>query len=180
LAYAECATQWLRVSTGWASPTAARRFWSPPTTSSRSTPCEAPCRRLRVVARSRHEGINVWCAAGKGTLGTDAVVSGVEQSGLRQLVEHRTLVLPQLSATGVAAHDVKRATGFLVRFGPVSARDIPEYLAAGMQATPAMRRVRFGWRERLVVAPMELVNARGAALVILARSPYSISFSIED
>ena len=44
---------------------------------------------------------------------------------------------------GVAAHEVKNRCGFRVVFGPVSARDIPAFLAAGMQATPAMRKVEF-------------------------------------
>jgi hypothetical protein len=63
---------------------------------------------------------------------------------------------------------VKRATGFSVSYGPVRARDIPAYLAAGMRATPAMRRVSFGWKERLVLTPVELVGAWKPALGILA------------
>lgn len=114
------------------------------------------------------KGVNVWCAAGKGTFGTQELARRIEATGLARVVEHRTLILPQLGATGVAAHEVKRITGFSVRYGPVRARDIREYLAAGMRATPAMRRVNFGWKERLVVAPMELVGAWKAALAIAA------------
>lgn len=113
-------------------------------------------------------GVNVWCAAGKGIFGTAELVRRIEATGLARLVEHRRLVLPQLGAVGVAAHEVKRATGFSVSYGPVRAQDIPAYLAAGMRATPAMRRVSFGWKERLVLAPMELVPAGKMALGILA------------
>ena len=76
--------------------------------------------------------------------------------------------MPQLGATGVAAHEVKRASGFSVHYGPVRARDIPAYLAAGMKATPAMRRVTFGWKERLAVAPVEIVATLGPLLAVAA------------
>jgi len=105
------------------------------------------------------DGVNVWCAAGKGSFGTAELVHRIADTRLAERVSHRHLVLPQLGATGVAAHEVKRASGFLVHYGPVLARDIPAYLAAGREATPAMRRVPFGWRERLVLTPVELVHA---------------------
>src|SRR3990170_3965571 len=54
------------------------------------------------------EGINVWCAAGKGTFGTDELVGRVESTGLGVVVRHRRLILPQLGAPGVAAHEVAR------------------------------------------------------------------------
>ncbi len=114
-------------------------------------------------------GINVWCAAGKGTFGTDELVHRIEATGLADIVEHRTLVLPQLGATGVSAHDVRRRAGFRVEYGPVRAPDLPAYLESG-RATPAMRRVTFGLRDRLVVAPVDLVHALlptlGAAIVL--------------
>jgi len=87
-------------------------------------------------------GINVWCAAGRGLFGTDEVVRQVEAVGLSARVSHRKLVLPQLAAPGVAAHEVKRRTGFRVIYGPVRAADIPTFLAARMTATPEMRQVR--------------------------------------
>jgi hypothetical protein len=114
------------------------------------------------------KGVNVWCAAGKGTFGTAELVRRIQAVNLREVVKHRELVLPQLGATGVAAHEVKRATGFSVHYGPVRAADIRAYLAAGMRATPAMRRVSFGWRERLAVAPVEIVGALGPLAAITA------------
>lgn len=111
------------------------------------------------------KGVNVWCAAGKGIFGTLEVVNRIRATNLHQVVKHRRLVLPQLGATGVAAHEVKRATGFTVYYGPVRAQDIPEYLAAGMKATPEMRRVTFGWRDRLVLTPNEIVQAPKPLLI---------------
>lgn len=115
-------------------------------------------------------GINVWCAAGKGLFGTDEVVRQVESAALSSRVSHRKLVLPQLAAPGVAAHDVRRRTGFRVVYGPVRAADLPAFLAARMTATPEMRQVRYGWRDRAILIPVEVVTGAryplAAALVL--------------
>lgn len=101
-------------------------------------------------------GINVWCAAGKGTFGTVNVARAIVESGLADVVSHRVVVVPQLGATGVAAHEVKAFTGFKVVFGPVRADDIPAFLGAGMKATPEMRTVTFGLADRLILTGVEL------------------------
>jgi len=103
-------------------------------------------------------GINVWCAAGKGTFGDGEIATRVRATSLEQVVSHRVLILPQLGAAGVSAEEIKRRTGFDVRYGPVRAADLPEYLKTG-QATPEMRRVRFTLADRLVLIPIELVHA---------------------
>jgi len=104
-------------------------------------------------------GINVWCAAGKGTFGTAELIRRVNEANLAERVQHRRLILPQLGAPGVQAHLVREATGFAVSFGPVRARDLPAYLRAGRKATPAMRTVRFGLLDRLELTPMEVLPA---------------------
>jgi hypothetical protein len=101
-------------------------------------------------------GINVWCAAGKGTFCAEEVARVVRETRLVEIVQHRRLILPQLSAPGVAAHRVKEACGFRVTFGPVRAADLPSFLAAGMKADAEMRSVTFDVRERAVLAPVEL------------------------
>lgn len=111
-------------------------------------------------------GVNVWCAAGKGTFGTEEIVRRIRLTRLDQLVSHRTVILPQLGAPGVAAHEVKKQAGFRVIYGPVRAADIPGFLAAGLVATPAMRAVRFNLSDRLVLTPLELVNLLKPALAI--------------
>jgi acetyl-CoA decarbonylase/synthase complex subunit gamma len=105
------------------------------------------------------KGINVWCAAGKGTFGTDEIVGRVEAVSLTAVVSHRTLIVPQLGAPGVAAHEVKKRAGFRVVYGPVRAEDLSEFLNVGMKATAPMRRVRFGLGDRLAVIPVELIQA---------------------
>ena len=62
-------------------------------------------------------GINVWCAAGKNLLSTSEVIKRVQLTGLGKVVGHRQLVLPQLAATGVSAHQVKKGSGFKVIWG---------------------------------------------------------------
>jgi len=103
------------------------------------------------------QGINVWCAAGKGTFGTDEIVLRVMITRLGEVVHHRKLILPQLGAPGVAAHEVKKRTGFRVEYGPVRAADLPEYLKT-RTATSGMRRVDFPLRDRLVLIPVEFVH----------------------
>ena len=110
-------------------------------------------------------GINVWCAAGKGTFCSEEIVHRVEEAKLTEVVSHRELIVPQLGAPGVAAHDVKRRSGFRVIYGPVRAADLPAFLNAGMEATPDMRRVRFTLGDRLAVVPVELMMSAKYALL---------------
>ncbi len=111
------------------------------------------------------KGINVWCAAGKGTFGTMELVSRIESSGLIRIVSHRELILPQLSGPGVAAHHVKKLSGFKVIYGPIRATDLPTFLDHGLKATPEMRLKTFTTLERIELIPMELVEALKAGLI---------------
>lgn len=112
------------------------------------------------------KGINVWCAAGKGTFGTDELVNRISKTKLSKVVEHKTVILPQLGAPGVSAHEVQKKSGFKVVFGPVRALDIKEFIAAGMKATPEMRKVKFTTYDRLVLTPIELVLNLKVSLMI--------------
>ncbi len=114
------------------------------------------------------KGINVWCAAGKGTFGTREIVERTARFRLSEVVKHRMLIVPQLGAPGVEAHEVKGQTGFRVVYGPVRADDLPAFIEAYGKATPAMRAVRFDLSDRLVLTPMELVAAIKPALVLIA------------
>lgn len=113
-------------------------------------------------------GVNVWCAAGKGTFGTKELIHRVQDTKLGEVVSHRVLILPQLGAPGVAAHEVKKTTGFRVEYGPVRAEDLPAYMRT-RTATPDMRRVTFPIRDRAVLIPVEVVGTflpmLGAGLV---------------
>ncbi len=104
------------------------------------------------------KGINVWCAAGKGTFGTEELVRKIRSVGLMDIVSHRTLIVPQLGAVGVSAHDVAKATGFRVVYGPVLAKDIAKFLNNNMKTTKEMREVPFTFKDRVVLIPVELVS----------------------
>jgi hypothetical protein len=115
------------------------------------------------------KGINVWCAAGKGTFGTQEIVHRIEVTRLREIISHRQIIVPQLGASGVAAHEVRRQSSFRVIYGPVRARDIRRFLKSGMKASPDMRHVQFNLADRAVLIPLELVNwGRYAVLAAIA------------
>lgn len=103
------------------------------------------------------KGINVWCAAGKGTFGTTELVKRLKEFKVNELVDHKTLILPQLGAPGTSAHIIKAETGFKVKYGPVRAKDIPAYLQNGNKADLNMRKVEFRFWDRLELVPFELV-----------------------
>lgn len=115
------------------------------------------------------KGINVWCAAGKGTFGTDELVNRVGVSQLGKIVNHRKLIVPQLGAPGIAAHEVKKNSGFTVIYGPVRAKELPAFLNGGMKATREMRQVEFSFLNRLLLIPVELVlGGRYLVFIIVA------------
>lgn len=120
-----------------------------------------------LVAQSR--GINVWCAAGGGHLNAYSVTSVLKTSGIDDRVDHRLLILPQLSAPGIDVVRVEQETGWRCAFGPVYAKDIPAYLAARRQKSRRMRLARFELGERLEMAVMW-----AAPLSLLAGIPLAL------
>ena len=95
------------------------------------------------------------------------LVGRIESSGLSKIVSHRELILPQLSGPGVAAHLVKKLSGFKVNYGPIRAKDLPAFLDTGLKATPEMRMKTFTTWERMELIPMELVGALKAGVIII-------------
>lgn len=112
-------------------------------------------------------GINVWCAAGKGTFGTEELAGRIESSGLAGVVKHRRIIVPQLGAPGVSAREVQKLSGFKVVDGPVRAADLPRFLDSGMKAGPGMRLKTFRTGERMSLVPLELVHAMKPFLAVL-------------
>jgi len=116
-------------------------------------------------------GINVWCAAGKGTFGTGRLALAIKKSKLSEIVSHKKIILPQLGAVGVSAHEIKRQTGFTVLYGPVYSKNIKEFIGSGYKADEEMRTVKFPFSERVKIAPLEFVQALKpflwAALIVM-------------
>jgi CO dehydrogenase/acetyl-CoA synthase delta subunit len=114
-------------------------------------------------------GVNVWCAAGKGTFGTEELVRRITVSGLDKAVNHRRLLLPILGGPGVAAHEVTSRTGFAITYAAIRAEDLPRFLDNGMVTTPRMRELTFTFYERLILVPVELlIGMRTAAAITVA------------
>jgi hypothetical protein len=105
------------------------------------------------------DGVNVWCAAGKGTFATEELIHRLHVSRLAHVVTHRRLVLPQLGASGVAGHEIQRRTGFRVIWGPVRACDVARFLENPKRIDPSMRRISFTLTERMLLIPVEISAA---------------------
>ncbi len=102
------------------------------------------------------KGVNVWCAAGKGTFATTELVNQIKNTSLDKIVDHKRVIVPQLGATGVSARKVKEQSGFKVVYGPVRADDIPAFLANNKKADKKMRQVTFTMYERFILTPVEV------------------------
>lgn len=134
------------------------------------------------------KGVNVWCAAGKGTFATTELVNRINLTALDKIVKHRRIIVPQLGATGVSAYQVKTLTappsldntqvpnqklidlksaganlridrGFNVIFGPVRAADIKAFIANGYKSTAEMRKVTFNIADRIKLTSVDFVYA---------------------
>lgn len=112
------------------------------------------------------KGINVWCAAGKGTFGTQELLNRIAIVQLEKFVSHKTVIVPQLGAPGISAHEVTKFSGFKVIYGPVKAKDLKEFFKLGMKATAEMRTVSFSAYDRLVLTPVEFVGTFKSSLMI--------------
>jgi len=114
------------------------------------------------------KGVNVWCSAGKKTFSAKNIVKSIKETSLEGIVKHRKIILPQLSAPGVAAPEVKEQSGFRVIYGPVRAKDIKPFIDAGYKATPQMRKVTFPLGERAKLIPVDLMYGKYKLLIALA------------
>jgi hypothetical protein len=103
------------------------------------------------------KGINVWCAAGKGTFGTEELINRIKITKLDEIVDHKKIIVPQLGAPGVAAHEVTKATKFKVIYGPVRAEDIKDYINNDYTVDKEMRTVKFPFKDRAVLVPKDVI-----------------------
>jgi len=100
-------------------------------------------------------GINVWCAAGKGTFSAEEIAYQVINTGLEKVVHHKKLILPQLCANGVNLREIKSKCGFRGVLGPIKSSMLPDFLRTG-ECTESMRSVTFTFAERAVLVPLEI------------------------
>ncbi|HOT74268.1 MAG TPA: mercury methylation corrinoid protein HgcA [Candidatus Wallbacteria bacterium] len=105
------------------------------------------------------KGVNVWCAAGKGSFGNAELNRLIKAVKLEEIVSHRRIILPQLGAVGIDAGQARRETGFTIKYGPVYSKDIKRYMENGFVKTPDMRDIEFGLADRLKVSLVEWKTA---------------------
>jgi len=76
-------------------------------------------------------GINVWCAARGNNFGNKQLIEAVKATGIAQITNKKTIIVPQLSAGGIAAPLIKAEAPdfpFNVLYGPIWAKYLPKFL----------------------------------------------------
>jgi len=114
------------------------------------------------------KGVNVWCAAGGGHLTHHDIISVIRTSRVEERIDQRTVILPQLCATGVERRRITEATGFETRWGPARLEDLPAFLDRGARVAKRERLMRFPAWERMEMAAMWCVPMLILAVPILA------------
>jgi acetyl-CoA decarbonylase/synthase complex subunit gamma len=76
------------------------------------------------------DGINVWCAAGKGEFGNQAILAQIRRYPRSWLTQDKwlRLILPKFGLAGVDLRSLRKH-GIRPIIGPLYARDLPAYLA---------------------------------------------------
>ena len=115
-----------------------------------------------LVANSK--GINVWCASTGGSLNNHSVISVIKTSGIEDKVNHKKVIMPQLAAPGVESKVIQKSVGWKILWGPVDAKDIPEFFESNFEKTDDMKQVEFGLVQRIEMAIMWIFLA---ALVLM-------------
>ena len=89
------------------------------------------------------KGINAWCASAGGEMNTHSILAALKTSGIGERVDHRVLVLPQFSAPGIDMKLLKKRTGWIGKWGPAYAYDLPSFLDNGCTKTPQQCLAKF-------------------------------------
>ncbi|MHA1770008.1 MAG: methyltransferase domain-containing protein [Candidatus Thorarchaeota archaeon] len=120
------------------------------------------------------DGINVWCAARGISFNTDDVINMMYLTRLDEKVAHNELILPQLSAAGVVAHEITTRTKFRARYGPVRIQDLSAWLDAEMPSPKPreMATVTFDIKERMTQALVHLPFLMKMGLIY----PFALTF----
>ncbi|UCE14465.1 MAG: hypothetical protein JSV04_04625, partial [Candidatus Heimdallarchaeota archaeon] len=69
------------------------------------------------------EGVNVWCSSAGGHFTAEKVLDQIEDTDLSEVVNHKQLILPQLSGSGVN-HLILKNAKWKVKFGPINIDDL--------------------------------------------------------
>ncbi len=117
-----------------------------------------------LIANSK--GINVWCAATGDSLNNHSVISVIKTSGIENKVNHKKIILPQLAAPGVESKVIQKSVGWKILWGPVDAKDIPEFIESNYEKTDEMKQVEFRFVQRIEMAIMWIFLAAAVLMPI--------------
>ncbi|MGB3368497.1 MAG: mercury methylation corrinoid protein HgcA [Acidaminobacteraceae bacterium] len=122
-------------------------------------------------------GINVWCAAGKSTFSSKELIYQVVKSDIKKKLKVRRVILPQLGASSIEPHIIRKMSGVSVVYGPVRAEDIDSFLENSYNCNEAMRTVRFPLLDRLKLTALEFIQSIKYILIsIVGFLAYSLLF----
>ncbi len=133
-----------------------------------------------IVADSK--GINVWCGSAGGDMSAESVISALKTSRVNEYVDHNQVILPQLCATGVDIDRLKNQGGWEIKWGPVYAEHLPQYISQGCRKTQEQSRVRFSLPFRMeMLLCMNWILWVGFVLIFLIAygkwvAPFTVAF----
>lgn len=98
------------------------------------------------------KGINVWCASGKGTFSSKELMYQMNKWKVKDVSGSNKVIVPQLGATSMEPHLVRRFMNIRIIYGPVRSSDLKRFFEEGYRATEDMRCVKFGLRDRMALS----------------------------
>ncbi len=115
------------------------------------------------------DGINVWCAAGKGRFGNEQILSQIDRYPRKLLTAkiHLSLVLPKFGMSGVDLHAL-RQYGLAPVVGPLYAKDLPDYLSTPPLRHRRVDRVHFGLQSRVFILLPGLIQLTALSALLTA------------
>lgn len=103
-------------------------------------------------------GVNVWCAAGKGAFGTEELLRRIKFTNLEKIVSHKVLIVPQLGASGINTIEIRKSLGYRCIFSPIKAEYLEEFIKNKFKAEDYMRKVQFSLKDRALLTPLNLIQ----------------------
>nr|QEE17993.1 Acetyl-CoA decarbonylase/synthase complex subunit gamma [Candidatus Prometheoarchaeum syntrophicum] len=99
-------------------------------------------------------GINVWCGARGDNFGNKQLIEAIKATNIEEKTQQRKIILPQLSAGGIAIPQLITDVPyfpFKLYYGPIWAKDIPEYLEKKYIVKPkSMKKINFSLFHRIL------------------------------
>jgi len=105
------------------------------------------------------DGVNVWCAAGKGSFGSAELIYSIKEFDLDCYVSHKRIILPQLGAPGIQDYLITQLTGYQVVYGTIRIEDLETFIENDYKTNEGMRSVTFKLKDRMVLTPLELIKS---------------------